>query len=154
MRGKIKKVNNNLPIIAKQLRKGSTDAESKLWKRLRDRQLEGLKFRRQQPMGHYVLDFICYERGIVIEIDGGQHATQKEKDEERDNWLKGQGFMVLRYWNNEVLTNTEGVLEDIRKHCLSHPHPCPLPSRERVINKGGKIYPLEIKRKKICPVRY
>jgi len=93
--------------------------------------IEGLTFRRQQPMGPYVLDFVCYERGIAIEIDGGQHTMQKGKDEERDNWLKGQGLMVLRYWNNEVLTNIEGVLEDIRKHCLSHPHPCPLPSRER-----------------------
>lgn len=124
-------MNNNLTGIAKQLRKRSTDAEGKLWQRLRDRQLEGLKFRRQQPMGPYVLDFVCYERGIAIEIDGGQHTMQKGKDEERDNRLKGQGFMVLRYWNNEVLTNIEGALEDIRKHCLSHPHPCPLPSRGR-----------------------
>ncbi|MBI2252472.1 MAG: endonuclease domain-containing protein [Armatimonadetes bacterium] len=124
-------MNTNLGGIAKRLRKRLTEAEGKLWKRLRDRQLEGLKFRRQQPMGHYVLDFVCYERGIVIEIDGGQHAMQKEKDEERDKRLNEQGFIVLRYWNNDVLTNIEGVLEDIRKHCLYHPHPRPLPSWER-----------------------
>ena len=124
---------DNLVGIAQQLRKRSTDAERKLWRHLRDRQLENFKFRRQETMGDYVLDFVCYEKGIVIEIDSGQHAIpmQKEKDEERDKWLKRQGFMVLRYWNNEVLTNIEGVLEDIRKHCLSHPHLNPLPSRER-----------------------
>jgi len=124
---------DNLVGIAKQLRKRSTDAERKLWRHLRDRQLENFKFRRQETMGDYVLDFVCYEKGIVIEIDGGQHAIpmQKEKDEERDKWLKRQGFMVMRYWNNEVLTNIEGLLEDIRKHCLSYPHLNPLPSRER-----------------------
>src|SRR3989338_5872819 len=107
----------NLVGIAQQLRKRSTDAERKLWRHLRDRQLENFKFRRQEPMGDYVLDYVCYEKGIVIEIDSGQHAIpmQKEKDEERDKWLKRQGFMVLRYWNNEVLTNIEGVLEEIRR---------------------------------------
>ena len=124
-------MNTNLGEIARHLRKRPTEAEQRLWNRLRDRQLEGLKFRRQQPMGRYVLDLVCYERGMVIEIDGGQHAMQKEKDEERDKWFIEQGFIVLRYWNNDVLTNIEGVLEDIRKHCLYHPHPCPLPSRER-----------------------
>jgi very-short-patch-repair endonuclease len=108
-----------------------------LWKHLRARQLDGLKFRRQEPIGHYVLDFICYEKELVIELDGGQHAIKKEDDKERDTWLEQQGFKVLRFWNNEVLTNTDGVLEVIRENCLS-PSPHPLPSREGEQKK--KIY--------------
>src|SRR3972149_591694 len=100
---------DNLVGIAQQLRKRSTDAERKLWRHLRDRQLENFKFRRQEPMGDYVLDYVCYEKGIVIEIDGGQHAIpmQIEKAEERAIWRESQGGMVLKYWNNEVLTNIE-----------------------------------------------
>ncbi|MFQ6083141.1 MAG: endonuclease domain-containing protein [Candidatus Aminicenantia bacterium] len=113
--------NNNLIKLAKNLRKRSTDAERLLWKHLRARQLEGLKFRRQQPVGKYILDFVCFEKGIVIEVDGGQHAVEKEKDNERNIWVERQGFKVLRFWNNEVLTNIEGVLEVIKKNCLSHP---------------------------------
>ena len=112
-------MNKKLTVIAKNLRKQSTDAERKLWQHLRAKQLQGLKFRRQAPMGNYVLDFICYEKNLVIELDGGQHSIERRKDEIRDNWLKKQGFKVLRLWNNEVLTNTAGVLEVIRKNCLS-----------------------------------
>jgi very-short-patch-repair endonuclease len=94
--------------------------------------MEGLKFRRQEPIGKYIVDFVCYEKGIVIEVDGGQHAMGKEKDEGRDNWFKREGFEVLRFWNNEVLTNIEGVLEVIRRKCLSHlPLPPPI--------KGGEF---------------
>ena len=107
--------------IAKTLRKRLTDAEQLLWKHLRAKQIEGLKFRRQEPIGNYIVDFVCYERGIIIEVDGGQHAIEKEKDEERDNWLKREGFKVLRFWNNEVLTNSKGVLDVIREECLNHP---------------------------------
>ncbi|MBI5212229.1 MAG: endonuclease domain-containing protein [Nitrospirae bacterium] len=105
---------------AKTLRKSQTDAEKLLWKHLRAKQMEGLKFRRQQPIGNYVIDFICLEKSLVIEVDGGQHADNK-KDEERDAWLKLEGFKVLRFWNNEVLTNMKGVLEVIRENCLNHP---------------------------------
>ena len=91
--------------------------------------MEGLKFRRQQPIGNYVVDFICLEKSLVIEVDGGQHAGNK-KDEERDAWLKSEGFKVLRFWNNEVLNNMEGVSEMIRGNCLRHPPLNPLPSRE------------------------
>ena len=119
-------MNKKLTIIAKNLRKQSTDAERKLWQHLKAKQLQGLKFRRQSPMGNYVLDFICYEKNLVIELDGGQHSIEHRKDELRDNWLKQQGFKVLRFWNNEVLTNTAGVLEVIRKSCLS-PSPYPSP---------------------------
>ncbi len=85
-----------------------------IWRHLRAKQIEELKFRRQQPIGNYVVDFICLEKSLVIEADGGQHADNT-KDEERDAWLTSEGFKVLRFWNNEVLTNMEGVLEVIRK---------------------------------------
>ena len=71
-------------------------------------------------MGSYIVDFVCQEKRIVIEVDGGQHSTERKRDNERDKWLKGQGYKVLRFWNNEVLANIEGVLEVIR-NCLNHP---------------------------------
>ena len=83
-------------------------------------------------MGQHVLDFVCYEKGIVIEVDGGQHTLEAEKDKKRDNWLIKQGFDVLRFWNNDVLMNIEGVLEVIMKHCLS---PSPNPSHQGRGNK-------------------
>jgi very-short-patch-repair endonuclease len=101
-------------------RKRLRDAERLLWTYLRAKQLEGLKFRRQEPIGKYIADFACHEKRIVIEVDGGQHSTNKERDRERDNWFKEQGYKVLRFWNNEVLTNIAGVLEVLN----------PLPSRE------------------------
>ena len=122
-------MSNDTQYISKTLRKRLTDAEKALWRHLRAKQLEGFKFRRQEPIGKYIVDFVCYERGIIIEIDGGQHSVEKEKDNERDGWFEGQGFKVLRFWNNEVLNNTQEVLEVIRDYCLSHP-PQPLPSRE------------------------
>jgi len=124
---------------AKTLRKRSTDVEMLLWRYLRVRRMEGLKFRRQQPIGRYIVDFVCFEKKIIIEVDGGQHAIETKKDTERDEWLRSQGFKVLRFWNNEVLTNTQGVLpacalhadrEEVRINCLSHPPLNPLPSRE------------------------
>jgi very-short-patch-repair endonuclease len=126
-------------IIAKVLRKNFTDTEKLLWKHLRAKQMEGYKFRRQEPIGSYVVDFVCHEKRIVIEVDGGQHSTESERDYERDKWLKGQGYKVLRFWNNEVLVNIRGVLEVIQD-CLNHPPLTPpinggeieesLPSRE------------------------
>ena len=115
---------------AKTLRKRSTDVEMLLWRYLRVRQMEGLKFRRQQPIGRYIVDFVCFEKKIIIEVDGGQHAIETKKDTERGEWLRSQGFKVLKFWNNEVLTNTQGVLEEVRINCLSHPPLNPLPSRE------------------------
>ena len=105
---------------AKALRKSQTDAEKLIWRHLRAKQMEGLKFRRQQPIGNYVVDFICLEKSLVIEADGGQHVDNT-KDEGRDAGLTSEGFKVLRFWNNEVLTNMEGVLEVIRGNCMSHP---------------------------------
>ena len=111
---------SKLTNTARDLRKKSTDAERLLWRHLRARQLEGVKFRRQQPLGDYIVDFVCLERRIVIEVDGGQHMSAREKDSERDKWLVEQGFRVLRFWNNEVFKNTDGVLEKIRESCLDN----------------------------------
>ena len=105
--------------LGKILRKRPTDAEQLLWKQLRLKQIEGFKFRRQQPIDKYIVDFVCFERRIVIEVDGGQHTTQNKDDVIRDTYLRQQGFHVLRFWNNEVLQNTNGVLEVIRECCLS-----------------------------------
>jgi very-short-patch-repair endonuclease len=90
---------------------------------LKGKNLEGIKFRRQEPIGEYIVDFVAFEQRLVIEVDGGQHADQKEKDKDiqRDVWLGSQGFKVLRFWNNEVLQNLEGVLETIRVNCFRHP---------------------------------
>jgi very-short-patch-repair endonuclease len=101
--------------FARALRKNPTKAEHLLWYFLSRRQMNNLKFRRQEPIGRYIVDFVCYSRKLIIEIDGGQHATQHEYDQERTAWLNSQGFRVLRFWNNEVLANTEGVLTVIMK---------------------------------------
>jgi very-short-patch-repair endonuclease len=88
-----------------------TDAEFELWKHLKNKQL-GVRFRRQSPIGNYIVDFVSFEAKLVIEVDGGQHA-ESTKDGSRDKYLKSQGFRVLRFWNNEVLGNIEGVLDKI-----------------------------------------
>ncbi len=94
--------------FARQLRKNLTDTERLLWQLLRAGRFAGSKFKRQQPLGGYIVDFFCFESRLIIELDGGQHADQEEADKIRDQWLKSQGFQVLRFWNNEVLTNLEG----------------------------------------------
>jgi very-short-patch-repair endonuclease len=115
--------------VARALRKLSTDTEVYLWRYLRDRQIEGFKFRRQQPVGSYVVDFVNLEKKVVIELDGGQHAHHPD-DRIRDKWLRAEGYQVLRFWDNEVFNNLEGVLETIRDALLT-PHPGPLPQGER-----------------------
>jgi very-short-patch-repair endonuclease len=119
------KLADNITQIAKNLRKTSTFAERLLWRHLRAKQVEGYKFRRQEPIGDYAVDFVCFEKRIIIEVDGSQHQIEKDKDKKRDKWFKEQGFRVLRFWNNEVLRNIEGVLELIRESCLDHPPPTP-----------------------------
>ena len=99
--------------IAKRLRRDSTDAERTLWFRLRDRRLDGWKFRRQVPIEGYVVDFLCVDAHLIIELDGGQHAAQAAADAARTRMLEAAGFLVLRFWNNEVLGNMDGVLEAI-----------------------------------------
>jgi very-short-patch-repair endonuclease len=102
---------------ARQLRKNFTDAEQILWRTVRSRQLGGHKFRRQQPVGRYIVDFVCLEASLVIEVDGGQHAEirQAAYDEERTAWVRQQGFRVLRFWDHEVLKQLDGVKEAIIK---------------------------------------
>ena len=97
---------------AKAMRHIATDAEKKLWRLLRSRQLEAFKFRRQVPIGNFIADFVCHEQKLIVEVDGGQHA-ENVRDSERDQWLAGAGYQVLRYWNNDVLKNPNGVLEAI-----------------------------------------
>ena len=97
---------------ARQLRQLSTDAERRLWSALRDRRLSRFKFRRQYPIGFYIVDFACTRYKLVIEIDGGQHMDSSA-DARRTAWLQGQGWKVIRFWNNDVLTNTNGVIENI-----------------------------------------
>ena len=111
--------------LQRELRKTSTDAERTFWRHLRNRQLGGHKFRRQHPYEGYVLDFACMERKLVVEADGGQHAESR-RDEARDDFLAQAGFTVLRFWNNEVLLQTEAVLEVILRRLENHPHPGPL----------------------------
>lgn len=101
-------MSDNNAAIAKTLRKRLTDSERLLWKYLRAKQIEGNKFRRQEPIGKYIVDFVCHEKRIIIEVDGGQHSIDKAIDKERDEWLIEQGYKVMRFWNNEVLENIEG----------------------------------------------
>src|SRR4030095_7189977 len=116
---------------ARRLRRQRTDAASKLWARLRARQLCGAKFHRQHAIGPFIADFCTVERGLVIELDGGQHATQAQADQRRSAYLERSGYRVLRFWDNEVLMNMEAVLQRIFQ-ALNDPHPCPLPKRARV----------------------
>jgi very-short-patch-repair endonuclease len=103
--------------FARELRRRQTEAEKKLWPKLRNRQSQGVKFRRQQLIGHYIVDFASLENRIIVEIDGSQHNERgiTEKDEERTIWLKEKGYHVLRFWNNEVMKNVDGVLKMIRE---------------------------------------
>ena len=99
--------------FARDLRQQMTDAERRLWYLLRRKQLEGFRFRRQAPIGKYIADFVCFAECLIIEVDGGQHSDQQAYDEARTEWLESEGFRVLRFWNNDVLANQEGVLETI-----------------------------------------
>jgi very-short-patch-repair endonuclease len=104
-------------IRARQLRKNSTDAERLLWRALRSRQLHGYKFRRQQSLGPFIVDFVCLEARLVIELDGGQHNEEKQAvhDAERNVWLRKEGFQVLRFWDHEVLKQLDVVKDAIGK---------------------------------------
>jgi len=112
---------------ARELRNTPTEVERFLWRHLRLRQIDGYKFRRQRPIGKYIVDFVCLEKFLVIEVDGGQHDGENFYDTERDSWLRSQGFTVLRFWNHEVLSGTEEVLAVIQK-ALSTPPPSSSPA--------------------------
>ena len=113
---------------AKSLRSNQTEAEARLWYHLRAHRFMGLKFKRQKPVGRYIADFVCCERRLIIELDGGQHSEQVTYDQRRDTWLRSRGYTVLRFWNNNVMQQLEGVLEQIR--CAVRPSPlAPPPAR-------------------------
>ena len=109
---------------ARNLRNNATDAEQKLWRHLRNRQLAGVKFRRQYPIAGHVADFASPEQRLVIELDGGQHADQRDRDEERTRRLACNGYRVLRFWNDDVLLRTEDVVTEILR-VLTQPLPSP-----------------------------
>ena len=108
---------------ARTLRRDRTDAEGLLWHYLRDKQLDGYRFRRQHPIGPYIVDFACLSRKVLIELDGGQHAEQTSRDEKRDAFLRARGYRVLRFWNTEVFENCFGVLERVYEAVAGDPPP-------------------------------
>jgi very-short-patch-repair endonuclease len=117
---------------ARRLRRDQTDAERTLWFRLRDRRLNGMKFRRQMAIKSYVVDFCCESARLIIELDGGQHAERTDSDVKRTADLEAFGYLVLRFWNNDVLSNIDGVVETIAATASQEPpHPNPLPNGER-----------------------
>ena len=106
---------------ARQLRTELTATEQLLWSRLRRRQMAGYKFRRQQVLGPYIVDFVCLEKKLVIELDGGQHTEQRQYDQSRTRWLEPREFLVLRFWHNQVFQELEGVLRVIEAALVSPP---------------------------------
>ena len=106
---------------ARALRIDMTNAERMLWQAMRNRQLCDARFRRQHPVGKYIADFACPDRKLIVELDGGQHQEQAVYDEARTGFLQAQGWRVLRFWNNEVMENLEGVLAKVVEHLTSSP---------------------------------
>lgn len=103
--------------VARNLRKNSTKQEAKLWNLLRNRQIKNCKFKRQYPIGNYIVDFVCKEKWVIIEIDGGQHNIKEKQiyDDNRTKYLESRGFKVLRFWNNDIDKNIKGVYDEILK---------------------------------------
>jgi very-short-patch-repair endonuclease len=119
---------------ARSLRQQMSEAERRLWYLLRRKQLEGFRFRRQEPIGHYITDFACLKERLVIEVDGGSHVDSQAYDTTRTAWLEAKGFRVLRFWNNDALGNQEAVIEQILEalKCRQRgPLPNPPPERGR-----------------------
>jgi very-short-patch-repair endonuclease len=117
---------------ARKLRTKTTDAENKLWLALRSRRMNGFKFKRQVPFGPYIADFLCAEAKLIVEADGSQHAEQASADDIRTAHFESQGYRVLRFWNNDVLQNLEGVLEAIAAELgTKTPSSCPSPQGEK-----------------------
>ena len=112
--------------FAKQMRSAPTPWEHQLWQQLRAKRFSGIKFKRQQPIGPYIVDFVALSQKLIVELDGGQHDSQREYDATRDTFLTLNGFTVVRIWNNEWAGNRAGVLEQI--WLLLNPHPLPNPS--------------------------
>jgi very-short-patch-repair endonuclease len=123
---------SHLKAAARELRRNNTDAELSFWLQVRDRRFQGLKFRRQVPLGNYVVDFLCNERKLIVELDGGQHSEQETDDAARTAWLEAQGYRVVRFWNNDVMGDLDGVLTALHLALEESPSPRPSPaSRER-----------------------
>lgn len=133
---------NRIRSRARALRNNPTEVERLLWRQLRMWQLGGYKFRRQQPLGNYIVDFLWCEKRLIVELDGGQHAEQSDYDAERDAWLREQGFTVLRFWNNDVLKNIAGVTERIFDTLKSTPFldPSPQGGRKEIRYNPGQKY--------------
>jgi very-short-patch-repair endonuclease len=112
---------------ARSLRSGMTDVERLLWQAIRGKRVHAHRFRRQHPIGPYIADFACIEQRIVVELDGGQHQDQRVQDDQRTAYLQAQGWHVLRFWNNEVLNNLDGVLSTIAEHLTDAPPSSPSP---------------------------
>ena len=125
-------VDQSLTRKARALRQNMTNAEKKLWQAVRHRQVRCARFRRQVPLGHFIIDFACLESRLVVEVDGGQH-NENHADARRDAWLKLSGFRVLRFWNNDVLESLSGVLETIAAALQPAPPSRPSP----VKGEGG-----------------
>ena len=118
--------------LARSLRHQASDAERRLWQHLRDRRLDGFKFRRQQVIEPYIVDFICPEARLIIEADGGQHIEQAVYDAQRTAYLEDRGYRIMRFWNHEIMGELDSVLEAIRNALIeTAPHPGPLPKGER-----------------------
>jgi very-short-patch-repair endonuclease len=113
--------------LARKLRRNQTDAERLLWSYLRAHLLAGFKFRRQQAIGQYIVDFVCFEARLIVEADGGQHVDQLTEDGQRTAALGAMGYRVLRYWNHEILTDIQSILSDIHHHLIHTPSPQPSP---------------------------
>ena len=113
---------NERNILARTLRKNSTIQEKRLWNLLKNHQFHSLKFKRQQPIGNYIVDFICKEAKIIIEVDGGQHNEKEiiEADNEKTAFLESKGYKVIRFWNNEVYENIEGIIKRLEKEINPH----------------------------------
>jgi very-short-patch-repair endonuclease len=112
--------------LAKNLRTTATDAERILWSLLRTRQLGGLRFRRQQPVGPYIVDFFCPSAKLIVELDGSQHGTDQaiSYDDDRTRFLQSCGYRVLRFWNTDVMKNRDSVIETIHHTATTQPSPC------------------------------
>jgi len=119
----------------RELRRNATEVEKRLWSRLRNRQLDGIKFRRQTPIGRYIVDFVSESEKLIVQLDGGQHAQQTEADAERTQALESMGYIVIRFWNNEVIENIDGVLMEILNTARSAK---PLSHGERGLGEGIK----------------
>ena len=109
--------------LARKLRQQSTDAERALWKYLRAHRMAGYKFRRQVVIEPYIVDFLCLEARLIVEVDGGQHLEQMEQDNKRSLFLESMDYKVMRFWNNEILNDIDAVLEQIHSHLIEAPSP-------------------------------